>query len=89
MTLRIYSYIQYHIVTLSQRYVYLSEKTLIMYMKSITDTIKDMTTVRLSAGIKSKLVKIGARLSLKDGKARSMEDIIEILIKEYEKEHKE
>jgi len=31
------------------------------------------------------MVKIGARLSLKDGKARSMEDIIELMIKAYER----
>ena len=59
-------------------------------MKSISATIESMSsTVRLSNEAKSKLVKIGARLSLKDCRARSMEDIIELLIKEYEKAHRE
>ncbi|MDP9287421.1 MAG: hypothetical protein M3P08_04405 [Thermoproteota archaeon] len=44
-----------------------------------------MTSIRLSNEIKSRLVKIGARLSLKDGKARSMEDVIELLLDGYEK----
>jgi hypothetical protein len=48
-----------------------------------------MSSVRLSNDLKSKLVKIGAKLSLKDGKARSVEDIIDMLVKEYEKDHKE
>jgi hypothetical protein len=40
-----------------------------MCMKSISATIEVMpSTVRLSSDAKSKLVKIGARLSLKDGK---------------------
>lgn len=43
-----------------------------------------MSTVRISNDIKAKLVKIGAKLSLKDGKYRSMEDVIKILVKFYE-----
>jgi hypothetical protein len=60
-------------------------------MQQIAETLKEkgMSSVRLSNDLKSKLVKIGAKLSLKDGKARSMEDIIAMLVKEYEKEHKE
>jgi len=47
------------------------------------------TTLRLSNELKRKLVKIGARLSLKDGKDRTMQDIVEYLVGEYEKGHKE
>ena len=60
-----------------------------MYMKSITETVREMTTVRMSEKLKARIVRIGARLSLKDGKSRSMEDIIDLLVTEYEKAHKE
>jgi ABC-type thiamine transport system ATPase subunit len=50
---------------------------------------KEMSTIRISHKSKSKLAKIGARLTLKDGKTHSMEEIIEILMQEYEKDHKE
>lgn len=54
-------------------------------MRTVTQTQSDMSSIRLSNDIKSKLVKIGAKMSLKDGKARSMEDIIDFLIDTYEK----
>ena len=41
--------------------------------------------MRLSHELKARLAKIGARLSLKDGKSRSMEEIVELLIDNYEK----
>ena len=50
----------------------------------ILNSEKGMTTVRLSSNVKAKLVKVGAKLSLKDGKNRSMEDIIKILLENYE-----
>jgi hypothetical protein len=53
------------------------------YMQN-SNTIADMSSIRISHDIKGKLVKIGAKLSLKDGKNRSMEDIIKLLIKHYE-----
>lgn len=56
-----------------------------MYMKTLTQTIDGMSSIRLSNASKSKLVKIGARLSLKDGRARSMEEIIDLLLEVYEK----
>ncbi len=46
--------------------------------------IGTMSTVRISNDIKAKLIKIGAKMSLKDGKYRSMEEIIKLLIKFYE-----
>jgi hypothetical protein len=52
---------------------------------ALTETQSLMSTVRLSNGLKSRLVKIGARLSLKDGRARSMEEIIELLADVYDK----
>lgn len=62
-----------------------------MRMKSIDRVIsEDMsTTLRLSNELKRKLVKIGARLSLKDGKDRTMQDIVEYLVEEHDKTHKE
>lgn len=45
------------------------------------------TTVRLNEDLRRKLIKIGAAESLKDGKDRSMQDIVSMLVKFYE-EHK-
>jgi hypothetical protein len=45
------------------------------------------TTVRLNEEIRKKLIKIGAAESLKDGKDRTMLDIVTMLVKFYE-EHK-
>lgn len=56
-----------------------------MYMKTVTHALNYMSSVRLSHEMKARLVKIGARLSLKDGKSRSMEEIIELLLDNYEK----
>jgi hypothetical protein len=55
-------------------------------MKNVsTKVITEVSsTLRLSNDLKKKLVKIGAKMSLKDGKVRSMEDIIEALVKEHE-----
>lgn len=39
------------------------------------------TTIRLNDDLKKKLVKIGAAEALKDGQDRTMQDIIEMLIK--------
>jgi predicted DNA-binding protein len=54
-------------------------------MKTVTHALNYMSSVRLSHEMKARLVKIGARLSLKDGKSRSMEEIIELLLDNYEK----
>lgn len=59
------------------------------YMVTLPHSSGESSTVRLSHNAKVKLVKIGARLALKDGDPRSMEEVIELLIKEYEKNHKE
>lgn len=45
------------------------------------------TTVRLNEDLRRKLIKIGAAESLKDGKDRTMQDIVSMLVKYYE-EHK-
>jgi hypothetical protein len=50
---------------------------------------REMSSIRISHKAKSRLAKIGARLTLKDGKTRSMEEIIDILVEQYEKEHRE
>jgi ABC-type thiamine transport system ATPase subunit len=50
---------------------------------------KGMSSIRISHKAKSKLTKIGAKLTLKDGKIHSMEEIIDILMEQYEKDHKE
>jgi hypothetical protein len=57
-------------------------------MQSVSSA-ENMSTARISNDVKAKLIKIGAKLSLKDGKSRSIEDIIKILIKHYEKDEKE
>jgi hypothetical protein len=59
-------------------------------MKSVTQaqqTVKEMSSIRLSHDLKAKLAKVGARLTLEDGKTRSMEDIIKLLLEEYERTH--
>jgi hypothetical protein len=66
----------------------------IYYMKGKSKTIQQMphsdsSTVRVSHTAKIKLVKIGARLALKDGDQRSIEEVIDVLIREYERAHKE
>ena len=48
-----------------------------------------MSSIRISQKAKSKLAKIGARLTLKDGNTRSMEEIIDLLVDYWEKEHKQ
>ena len=45
---------------------------------------KEMSSIRVSAKMKSRLARIAARLTLKDGKTRSMEDILELLADAYE-----
>lgn len=54
------------------------------------ESFREVSSVRLSHGLKSRLAKIRARLTLKDGKERSMEELIELLADAYEeKENKE
>jgi hypothetical protein len=50
---------------------------------------QEVSSIRISHKAKSKLAKIGARMTLKDGKQHSMEEIIDILMEAYEKDHKE
>jgi hypothetical protein len=60
-----------------------------MQIQKQVETQKEMSSIRISHKAKSRLAKIGARLTLKDGKTRSMEEIIDLLVDDYEKEHKE
>jgi hypothetical protein len=48
-----------------------------------------VSSIRISHKAKSKLAKIGAKMTLKDGKIHSMEEVVEILMEYYEKDHKE
>ena len=48
------------------------------------ETMEDSSTVRLNNKLKKKLVKLGARMSLKDGESRRIEEIIEEILKYYE-----
>ena len=59
-----------------------------IYVYMPTIQALSMSSVRLSHSLKARLVKIGAKLSLKDGKSRSMEEIIDMLIDSYEKHEK-
>lgn len=51
--------------------------------------LEGSTTVRLSTADKIELLKIGARLLLKDGKDRTMEEIIHYVITEHKRTHKD
>jgi hypothetical protein len=48
-----------------------------------------VSSVRLSHKLKLRLAKIEARLLLKDGKDRSMEELIELLADIYESQEKD
>ena len=50
------------------------------------EQIVQVSSVRLSHKLKLRLAKIKARLLLKDGKDRSMEELIELLADVYEKQ---
>jgi hypothetical protein len=50
---------------------------------------KEVSSIRISHKAKSKLAKIGAKLTLKDGKLHTMEEVVDILMEQYEKDHKE
>ena len=44
------------------------------------------SSIRVSMKMKSRLARIGARLTLKDGKTRSMEELLELLADAYDRE---
>jgi hypothetical protein len=56
---------------------------------SLQKQTQEMSSIRISHKAKSRLAKIGARLTLKDGNTRSMEEIIDMLVDYWEKEHKQ
>jgi hypothetical protein len=58
-----------------------------IYM-SLQKQTQEMSSIRISHKEKGRLAKIGARLTLKDGNTRSMEEIIDLLVDYWEKEHK-
>jgi hypothetical protein len=43
------------------------------------------STMRINEDTKRDLVKVGAELSLKDGKERSLEDVVKFLVEYYKK----
>jgi hypothetical protein len=47
-------------------------------------TFKQVSSIRVSHKLKERLAKIRARLTLKDGKDRSMEELIDMLADAYE-----
>ncbi len=49
----------------------------------------EMSSIRVSQKLKSRLAKIRARLTLKDGRDRSMEELIGMLVDAYEGKDKE
>jgi hypothetical protein len=56
-----------------------------MYIMQIQkQELKEMSSIRVSNKMKSRLAKIAARLTLKDGKTRSMEELLELLADAYE-----
>lgn len=56
-----------------------------MYIMQIQkQELKEMSSIRVSSKMKSRLARIAARLTLKDGKTRSMEELLELLADAYE-----
>jgi hypothetical protein len=53
----------------------------IMYMSYI----ELISSMRISEETKKTIIKIGAELTAKDGKERSMEDVVKLLIEQYRK----
>jgi hypothetical protein len=51
--------------------------------------LKEMSSIRVSTKMKGRLARIAARLTLKDGKTRSMEEVLELLADAYEEKEKE
>jgi len=43
------------------------------------------STMRISEETKRDLIKIGAELSVKDGKERSLEDVVKLLVDQWKK----
>jgi hypothetical protein len=60
---------------------------ILIYMELEKPT--QVSSIRISHKAKSKLAKMGAKMTLKDGKLHSMEEVIDILMDEYERFHKE
>ena len=60
-----------------------------VYLLMQNQVQQEVSSIRISHKAKSKLAKVGARITLKDGKTHSMEEIIDLLIDYYEKDHKE
>jgi len=58
-----------------------------IYM-SLQKQTQEMSSIRISHKAKGRLAKIGARLTLKDGNTRSMEEIIDLLVDYWEKNTK-
>jgi hypothetical protein len=59
-----------------------------MEMQKQIQKEQEVSSIRISHKAKSKLAKIGARMTLKDGKQHSMEEVIDILMESYDKDHK-
>ena len=82
-------YICVCIIALSHRMrLYICGIIYFIYM-SVQKHTEEMSSIRISHKAKSRLAKIGARLTLKDGNTRSMEEIIDLIVDYWEKEHKE
>jgi hypothetical protein len=79
----VYALSHYHIIC-----IYIQVASYAYYMISQRQAQELMSSIRISHKAKSRLAKIGARLTLKDGNTRSMEEIIDLLVEYWEKEHK-
>jgi len=51
----------------------------------IMSEVMASSTMRINEDTKRDLVKVGAELSLKDGKERSLEDVVKFLVEYYKK----
>jgi hypothetical protein len=57
-------------------------------LTELKEGMERSSIARLSDEMKSRLARIAALLTLKDGKTRSMEDILELLADAYEEKEK-
>ena len=74
--------------------IYILGLHILIYIELQTKQIQEqeentVSSIRISHKAKAELAKIGAKITLKDGKHHSMEEVIDILMEHYKKDHKE
>ena len=69
--------------------VYITKPHILLLMELVKQTPSDVSSIRVSQTLRSRLARIRARLTLKDGKDRTMEELLELLADVYEENEKE